>query len=92
VRAPEHTLTVKVVEKETAKPVEDVQVLAGPYRVPTNATGVACLRVPKGTYELAIWKVGYEADPRTLTVDADLAVEIAATVVPDDDPDALWQM
>jgi hypothetical protein len=89
---PEHTLTVKVVEKDTSQPIEDVQVLLGAYRAATGASGLADLRLPKGTYELAIWKVGYEADPRTLTVDADLAVEIAATVVPEDDPDALWQM
>lgn len=92
VRAPECTLSVKVVEKEKSRPIEGVEVLAGPFRAATGAAGLAALRLPKGTYELAIWKVGYEAEPRTLTVDADLAVEIAATILPEDDPDALWQM
>ena len=89
---PEHRLTVTVIEKEKATPIEDVQVIAGVYRAATDRAGMADIQLPKGTYDLAIWKVGFEAEPTTVTVSADLAVEVAATVVPEDDPDAAWQM
>ena len=92
VRPPEHTLTVKVVEKKTSQPIEDVQVLLGAYRAATGTSGLAEIRLPKGSYELGIWKVGYEAEPRTVTINADAAVEIAAATVAEPDPDALWQM
>jgi hypothetical protein len=91
VSPPEHTVTVKVVEKESAAPVEDVQVRLGAYRGATDQSGLAQLRVGKGRYDLCLWKVGYEAPARTLDIEHDLAVEIEALALPPEDPDALWE-
>jgi hypothetical protein len=92
VSPPEHMVTVKVVEKESAAPVVDVQVRLGAYRGATDQSGLAQLRVGKGRYDLHLWKVGYEAPPRTLDIEHDLAVEIEALALPPEDPDALWEM
>jgi hypothetical protein len=92
VRPPEHTVTVKIIEKESAAPVGDVQVRLGAHRGATDQSGVAQIRVGKGRYDLHIWKVGYEAPGRTVDIDDDLAVEIEAVALPPEDPDALWGM
>jgi hypothetical protein len=92
VRPPEHRLIVNVIEKETAVPVEAVHVHLGAYRAQTDPSGRAEVMLPKGTHELGIWKVGYEAPAQTLVVEADLAVTIEATVIPPEDPDTHWKM
>jgi hypothetical protein len=92
VRPPEHTVTVKVIEKESTAPVGDVQVRLGAYRCATDRSGIAQIRVGKGRYDLHIWKVGYEVPSRTVEIDDDLAVEIEAVALPPEDPDALWGM
>jgi hypothetical protein len=92
VRPPEHLVTVKIIEKESAAPVGDVQVRLGAYRGATDQCGLAQIRVGKGRYDLHIWKVGYEAPGRTVDIDDDLAFEIEAVALPPEDPDALWGM
>jgi len=92
VPAPEHRLTVKVVEQATAAPIADVELRLGAYRSATGAAGLAEIALPKGHYELRIWKVGYDAPPRALDIGADAYVEVAAHAVPEEDPDALWRM
>jgi hypothetical protein len=89
---PEHRLTVKVVERDTAMPVENAQVRLGPYRAATGGSGIAEVALPKGSYDLNVWKSGYEAPATAITVDADLAVDIAVTPAPEENPDDLWQM
>jgi hypothetical protein len=89
---PEHRLTVKVVEQDAASPVADAQVRLGVYRAATGSSGFAELMVPKGTYDLNVWKSGYEAPKTTVTIDADLAVEVAVAPLPEENPDAVWQM
>ena len=89
---PEHRLRVKVVEQDTASPVADAQVRLGAYRAATGSSGFAELMVPKGTYDLNVWKSGYEAPRTTVTIDADLAVEVAIAPLPEENPDAVWQM
>jgi methionine-rich copper-binding protein CopC len=89
---PEHRLTVKVVEQDTATPVENAQVRLGPYHAATGVSGVAELALPKGSYDLNVWKSGYEAPTTAVTVDAHLAVDIAITPVPEENSDDLWQM
>jgi Carboxypeptidase regulatory-like domain len=89
---PKHRLTVKVVEQDTATPVENAQVWLGPYRAATGASGVAELALPKGSYDINVWKSGYEAPTTAITVDADLAVDIVIMPAPDENPDDLWQM
>jgi hypothetical protein len=53
---------------------------------------MAAIEVPKGTYELVVWKVGYDVPISSVEIGADRTVEIAATVVPEEDPDAGWQL
>lgn len=89
---PERRLTVKVVERDTATPVENAQVRLGPYRAATGGSGIAELVLPKGSYDLNVWKSGYEAPTTAITLDADLAVDVAITPVREEDPDNLWQM
>ena len=85
-------MTVKVIEKESAAPIGDVQVRLGAYRGATDQWGFAQIRVGKGRYDLHIWKVGYEAPGRTVDIYDDVAVEIEAVALPPEDPDALWGM
>jgi hypothetical protein len=92
VSAPAHRLTVKVVEQETAVPIADVELRLGPYRGATGPTGLAEIALPKGRYELRMWKVGYEAPPQPVEIADDAYLEIAALTVPEEDPDALWRM
>jgi hypothetical protein len=92
VRPPEHTISVKVIEKESATPVGGVQVRLGAYRGATDQSGLAQIRVAKGRYDLHIWKVGYEAPGRSLDINDDVAVEIEAVALSPEDPDALWGM
>jgi methionine-rich copper-binding protein CopC len=89
---PEHRLTVKVVEQDTATPVENAQVRLGSYRAATGGSGIAELVLPKGSYDLNVWKSGYEVPPTTITLDADLAVDVAIAPMPTENPDNLWQM
>jgi len=92
VQPPEHRLTVKVIEQKTATPIENAQVRLGAYRAVTGASGLAELMLPKGSYDLDVWKSGYEAPTTPVMVDADLAVEIAITALPEENPDAAWLM
>jgi hypothetical protein len=92
VRPPEHVLSVKVIEQATAAPIPDVELRLGAYRGTTGASGLAEIALPKGRYELRVWKVGFEAPPRPVELDADAFVEIEALVVPEEDPDARWRM
>jgi len=92
VEPPEHRLTVKVVEQATAAPIADAQVRLGAYRGATGQSGLAEIMMPKGTYDLNVWKPGYEAPARTVAIDADLTVEIAVAAMPEENPDAAWLM
>jgi hypothetical protein len=92
VRPPEHVLSVKVIEQATAAPIPDVELRLGAYRGTTGASGLAEIALPKGRYELRVWKVGFEAPPRPVEVGADAFVEIEALAVPEEDPDARWRM
>jgi hypothetical protein len=92
VQPPQHRLTVKVIERESKSPIEDVQIRLGAFRGATGPSGLAEVMMPTGHYDLQIWKAGYEAPARPVDIDADLAVEIEAVVLPEEDPDAAWTM
>ena len=92
VRATEHVLTVKVIEKETAAPIADVELRLGAFRGTTGASGIAAIRMPKGRHELQLWKVGYEAPRQPVEISADAFIEVEASTVPEEDPDARWKM
>jgi hypothetical protein len=92
VRPPEHKLTVKVIEQKTATPIENAQVRLGAYRAATGGSGLAELMLPKGSYDLNVWKSGYEAPTTPIAIDADLTVQVVIAAVPDENPDAGWLM
>jgi hypothetical protein len=85
---PEHVLTVTVAAEDG--PLADAIVRAGPVRVTTDAAGRARLHLAKGPHQIAVWKMGYEAEPFPLTVEADAALRIAARLRPEHNPDAIW--
>jgi hypothetical protein len=92
VRPPEHRLTIEVFEKESRTPIEDAQVRLGAYGAATDPSGRAELALPKGTYDLAVWKVGYEAPGTTVDIHDDVSVQVEAVIVPPENPDAYWLM
>ncbi len=92
VRPPAHRLTIRVVEKTTLAPVADVVVRLGAYRVVTDPSGLAEVDMPGGVYELDIWKVGYEAPTKRVSLDKNMLVEVEVVSVPEEDPDAAWLM
>ena len=59
-------------------PVPNAEVSLGVYRASTDESGRAILAVAPGSYELLIWKVGYEAPARALEVSKDLTVRVEA--------------
>jgi hypothetical protein len=92
VSPPEHKLTVKVCEQDTATPIENAHVRLGAYRAATGPSGLAEIMMPKGTYDLNVWKAGYEAPATSVTIDADVAIEVEVAAMPEENPDAAWQM
>jgi hypothetical protein len=92
VKPPEHRLTVKVLEKDTLAPIEDAQVRLGPYGATTDPSGQAQVAMPKGTFDLTVWKVGYEAPSMTVDVQDDATIRVEAVIVPPENPDAPWIM
>jgi uncharacterized membrane protein len=89
---PEHRLTIEVFEKDTKAPIEDAQVRLGAYRAATDPSGRAEVAMPKGTYDLTVWKVGYEAPGRTVDIHDDVNVQVEVVIVPPENPDAAWMM
>jgi hypothetical protein len=81
-KPPEHRVTVKVVERKTEAPLEDVEVLLGFYMASTDQRGAVTIGLPKGTYELSIRKDGYSARPMSVDVGDDLTVQMEASTAP----------
>ena len=91
-RPPEHRLTVKVVEQKSKAPITDVQIRLGPFRGTTDPAGIAEVMMPKGTYDLHVWKTAYEAPAHSIEIRGDLSIEVEAVFVPEEDPDNAWTM
>ncbi len=92
VRPPEHRLTIEVLEKDTKAPIEDAQVRLGAYGAATDPSGRAEVALPNGSYELTVWKVGYDTPGLTVDVHDDVSVQVEAVIVPPENPDAAWMM
>jgi hypothetical protein len=84
----EHTLTVTVASDGT--PLADAVVRLGPYRAPTDASGIAKVRLAKGQYELVVRKTGYAMTATPVAVEADAAIAVATEPLPEESPDAVW--
>jgi len=76
VRPPEHRVAVAITESNVATPVEETQIALGPYRAATDKAGMAHIEVPGGTYDLAVWKSGFEPASRTVEIAADVSVQL----------------
>jgi hypothetical protein len=84
VRPPEHRVAVMVTESCVATPIEETQVALGPYRAATDKTGMAHIEVPAGTYDLAVWKSGFEAAARAVEITADASVAFELIRLPEE--------
>ena len=73
---PDHSVTVKVIDKSTETPLDDVQVRLGVYRGCTDESGSAKVDLRKGTYDLVVWKLGYEPLTKPLEVISDVAIQV----------------
>src|SRR5947209_3472913 len=80
---PELRLIVKVTEKKTDVPVRDVEVRLGPYRGSTDDLGSAKVELPKGAYDLVVWKLGYRALEKAVEVTADTTVQVEIELDPE---------
>jgi len=87
---PEHKLTVKVTERDTAAALGGVEIRLGPFRARTNAAGRAELRVCKGEYQLQLCRTAHIAPPHPINIEGDASVELTMVHVPEDHPDARW--
>jgi hypothetical protein len=83
-----HTLTVTVAA--SGAPLADALVRLGPYRAPTDAAGIARIRLAEGHYDLVVWKTGYEMTAMPIAVEADAAIAVATRPVLQEDADAVW--
>jgi hypothetical protein len=92
VRPPQHRLTIKVIERETAAPIANAQLRLGVYRAATDPSGLAEVDLPGGVYDLTVWKVGYEAPGRTVELNGNASVEVEVLALPEENPDAAWLM
>ena len=92
VNPPEHRVTVNAREKETQAPLKQAEIQLGTYRASTDDRGQAHFDVPKGTFELHLWKLGYEADATDVTIENDTTLHVEARNLPNPDPDEeqLW--
>lgn len=80
---PEHTVTVKVTEKGAESPVDNVEVRFGVYRDRTDEYGLAKVELPKGAYDLVVWKLGYEALTKAVEVTADAMLQVEIGLAPE---------
>jgi hypothetical protein len=85
---PEHRLTVRVADAESATPLVGVELALGPYRAATDAMGTARLDIPSGAFSLAVWKSGFEGAPRDVEIAGDMSLEVEMKRVPEEP--AIW--
>jgi hypothetical protein len=89
VRPPEHWVTIEVCAKDTRAPLPDVQVRIGVFKGSTNRRGVARVAVPKGEYELNLWKAEYETLSAPLRIRDDALVRLELVPAPEPE-DPYW--
>ncbi len=87
---PEHTLTVKVTERDTAEALGGVEIRLGAFHARTDKSGRAELHVCKGEYQLQLWRTAHIAPPQPVRIDGDTSVDLTMVHVPEDHPDARW--
>ena len=84
----EHVIDVKIFDKTTGTSIGDVEVRFGMYRCHVGDSGEGRVQLPKGCYDIVVYKLGYQALPRPIEVSGDAVVEIA--VEPEPEPENYW--
>ena len=79
---PEHRVTLKIAKKDAGTAIDAVEVRAGVFRAATDLAGLATLDLPPGTYDLNVWKSGYELASTTVEVAGDVQVDLALVPAP----------
>ena len=77
-----HRVQVRVIEKETRLPVDDVEVRLGHYTTFTDHNGESSIELPTGAHELTLRKDGYKAPPRIVDVRDNVVMEVEAFIAP----------
>ena len=90
VRPAEHSITIRVLQKDAGTPVPDAQIRVGVYFGYSNPKGLATVAVPRGTYSLDVLKTGYTALSQVVDVKGDVIVDVEVEVIPRENPDAYW--
>jgi hypothetical protein len=90
VAEPEHSVSVKVVDKRTKTPIGGAQVRLGLYRAVTDEKGSAKISVPSGEFPLIVTRAGYEMPERSIQVSTNVRLRIAAEALPEENPFAAW--
>jgi hypothetical protein len=91
VSAPDHVVSVALVQKGTDRPIPEADVRLGVYRGSTDARGVVTFAVPSGVHELFVWKPGYDTPTVVIEVTTSQAIRVEAVALPPENPDAFWQ-
>ena len=63
-------------QQDTNAAVDASEVRLGVYRTLSDAGGTAYLDVPKGTYELNVWKLGFDLVTQTVEVREDVTIKL----------------
>jgi len=79
---PEHTVTIEVKDKESKAPLENADVALNIYRAVTSSEGVTKLRVPKGAYDVYVWKSDYTAFETKAEVTDDMTLQVELSYAP----------
>lgn len=90
VKPPEHCVTVEVMAKDSETVLTDVEIRLGFYRGTTDGTGMAKVDVPKGSYELNVWKSGFEHLSRGIEVAGDVTLQLQLIAAPEPE-DEYWK-
>src|SRR5439155_18343730 len=80
VKPPEHRVTVEVLQQDTKSAIEAGEVRLGVYRTLTDTGGIAYLDVAQGTYDLNVWKLGFDLVTQAVEVREDLTIKLELPV------------
>jgi hypothetical protein len=87
VRPPDHEVTVEAFDSEKRTPIKGAHVLLHPYRALTDASGVAKVRVAKGSYKLFVSGFQYIAYQGIVDVAGDVTTRAELTLEPEGEED-----
>jgi len=82
-RPPEHRVTLEVIEQASRVPVAGVDMRLGPFRAATDQAGIAHVEVPRGTYDVCAWKVGYALLSTSVDVAGDATIRLEVITAPE---------